>query len=594
MPRSYYDRFADTPVGNAFLRFTLGGIDKHPSFLQRAAVNAALGGAYLLDKTGFASRTPRDTDMPGGAGAGGYPSSTIKRKYARAPTRRNIFAGGRKRYGRVKHYGAAELGMRAQQHVRGVGVLRGKYRTTPGPVRQNIRNRVNMPLSVAHEVRTELRCNPGNQAVVTCIAQQRMPKSDYSGELIDGVNLTDAGGALAPVIGAGRDTVPVYRLATDDAPTNTVMNHRNDWTMFTNGSWRDGYAFTNGQLNDISKMQTGYSTPYATAGSTYGNPEKWYEAPAILLDPSGTTREAVTEEMPDAPSASAAVVTNLQNYYHLYEEISWTIHNPSITGTVVTIYECILNRDMPMQETLTRATTGTVIDGGLPSPIELWRQSNAIQAARVAGLTMDGAVYQVAAPEAVASAETAGIASCTLGTTPTSAGVAAGMLGKDVDYPNATPHRAQLLHTYYKVIPHSRRIPPGASTTITIGVKYNKRIPGAWWNTMYGVSGMTRSFFMVARPDEVVGVTGADEDPGTTPLPANRTGVMNATDLIIRWVKKKSCAKVKQQGRRTFFYKAAVPEIDDVTMRNLITGTVHDADAVAGSTAEGGMQAEYA
>lgn len=528
--------------------------------------------------------------MPGGAGAGGAGLFT--------PQKRSSAGYGKYKkarpWGRTSRYGAAELGMRAQQHVRGLGVMRGAHTSTPGPVRQNIKNRVNMPLSVAHEIRTELRCSPGNQAVVTCIAQQRYPKVDYSGEMVDGINMTDVGGILTPLTGLGRDSVPIYRAAADDAPTVQVMNHRNDWTMFTNGSWRDGYAFANGQLNSAAVMQAGYSTPYATTGVTYGNPAKWYEAPAHLFDPTGATREAVTEEMPDASSASASVVTNLQNYYHLYEEISWTIHNPSITSTSVTIYECILNRDMPMLEQMNRDTTGVVVDGGLPSPLELWRQSNAIRAARDAALTADGAVYQIGLPTGVSSPESAGIASAVLGANPTTAGTASGMQGKDVDYPNAMPHKAQLLHTYYKVIPHTRRIPPGASTTITIGVKYNKRIPGAWWNTMYGVSGQTRCFFMVSRPDEVVGVTGADEDAGPSPLPSNRTGVMNATDLIVRWVKKKSCARVKQQNKRSWFWKAAVPEIDDVVMRNLITGKVHDADAVAGSTAEGGVTAEDA
>lgn len=483
--------------------------------------------------------------------------------------------------------GFMEMGQRQQQHVKGKGVLRGKNKRTPKAIVYNKRIQQNMPLTVAHEVKQELRSVAGSQAVVTAIAERLLPRSDYSGRLVDNVNRTDTG-TLRGFINSS-----LYQSATADAPTAGQWWHRNDWTMFTNATWRDGYAFANGQFNSTGNaagaMGYGYGTPYGPAGEA---PVKWYEAPATLIDPTGNTREAVVEENPDASTATPAVMSMLMNYYHLYEEISWRFTNNSVTGTSVTIYECVLNRDIALRDTLNNSGTATVAWGGMPCPLELWRQSQALRFAQGAGLTHDGDLYYTSAPAAPDGAEAEGAASAQMQTNPTSSSVNQGMGAKDIDYPNVLPHKAQLLHTYYKVIPHTRYLPPGASTTITIGVKYNKRVPGAWWNTLYGVSGMSRAFFLVSRPDEVVGVTGADENPTGPVLGTHRLPVMNATDLMISWTKKKTVARTKQRNRRMWMYKAAIPEIDDVAVRNPVTFTMHDADVPMGTLAEEGVQQE--
>lgn len=103
---------------------------------------------------------------------------------------------------------------------------------------------------------------------------------------------------------------------------------------------------------------------------------------------------------------------------------------------------------------------------------------------------------------------------------------------------------------------------------------------------------MSRSFFMVSRPDEVVGVTGADEDPNAPVAGVNRIPVMNATDLMVSWTKKKTMAKTKQRNQRLWVFKAAIPEIDDVAVRNPVTFDMHDADVPMGTLAEEGVQPE--
>lgn len=485
-----------------------------------------------------------------------------------------------------------ELGQRQQQHVKGVGVLRGKYKRTPKAIIFNKRIHQNEPITVTHEVKQELRSNPGSQAVVTALAERRLPEPSYTGKLLTFVN-RDSALVLQPF-----NRINKYTGAASDAPSSVLLNHREDWSMFTNGSWRDGMAFANGQLNTQAITESGYTTPFESGTAlSYGTPSSWYEQQTLVLDTTGATRDATVTTNPDSASAIPGLATTIRNYYHLYEEIQWKITNPSITGTNVTIYECVLTRDIPIELTRNSDAVNDVRSnwGGLPCPLELWRQSLALRTMKVADLTSDGDPLQTNFGEGGQTAsevEGVGKASAALGANPTTGAASQGMTARDIDYPNVTPHKAALLHSYYKVIPHSKYIPPGASTTITIGVKYNKRIPGTWWNTLYGVAGMTRCFFMVSRPDEVVGVTGGDENP-TGPIdPLNRLPVMNATDLMITWKKKKAFAKTKQRARFNYYFKSAIPEIDDVAVRNLVTGTVHDANFPMGALAEEGVQME--
>lgn len=480
-------------------------------------------------------------------------------------------------------------------YVRGKGVMRNRHSRMPQAVRMNIRMGQNKPLTVVHEWKGEFRSSPGTQGVVAVIGERLFPESSFSGKLVDHVNRS-----TTLVRQPYAALLPQYSLATADAPLERTVNHRMDWTMFTCGSWRDGYAFANGQFNNPTAMSVGYITPFIAAATTTdyeGTPGKWYEAPAVLLDPTGATREAALEENPDNPSTAQQMAVLCKNYYHLYEELSWKFTNSSMTGVSVTIYECILTRDIPIRETLPNSDSGTqgVFWGGMPCPIELWRQSQQISSAQNAGLTADGDLYMTSLPtNPIAAAENEGTGVYGLGTTasggffrdPTSGAAAAGLAAKDIDAPNVTPKRAQLLHSYYRVVPHTRYVPPGATTTITVGVKYNKRIPGAWWNSFYAISGLSRCFFMVTRPDQVVGLTNLDEVAGTALNATCRLPVMNATDLMVQFTKKKTVCKTKQRTRHVWRYKAAVPEIDDVVVRNPVTYKVHDANAPIGEGAE--------
>lgn len=573
MSKHWYDRVADNPVGGAALRYMLHGIDTNPSLFQRAAINAAIGTAYATDY------------MMNGAGAGSSTSPWNIRKRVRGG------AGGHKRYmrGQVAAHMVGgymtDLGQRHQHHVRGCGRLYGKHKRTPRAIVYNKRVHQNEPLTVSHTIKQELRSEPGSQAVVAMIGERLFPKSDYTGALYRGVDrVSDAPGAA--LASGGVHTYNEFLGASSVSPTATFLNHRRDWTMGTNGAWRDGYAFANGRLLNTTMMEDGYSTPFFSS-SAMGVPNAWLGSPAVANE--GTFSGVVADLVPDVVAANQATV--LRNYYHLYEEISWKIQNNSVTGTTVTVYECILNRDIPLNTTPGLDGVTSVEWGGMPCPLELWRQSRELGYLRTAQLTSDGdfavdGLSQPFNPIPAAEDEGLGVASSRLQRDPTAAGAQRGMYTADIDYPNVRPNKAALLHTYYKVVAHTRYLPPGADTTITVGVKYNKRIPGAWWNTMYGVANFTRCFFMVSRPDEVVGITGGDGS-GATPMDGkNRIPVMNGTDLMVSWTKKKTVARTKMRTRHAWYYKPGIPTNLDTAIRNPLTLKVHDADVFMGEDAD--------
>lgn len=566
---SSYDRFADSRLGGLFTRYILNNIDKNPSLFQRAAINTAMGAAYISDRMLS-------------AGAGTSPAFRIsKRPLGATQQRMHMYRG--KVHGHNATGYMRDLGQRHQNHIRGCGALYGKHKHTPRAVLYNKRIHQNEPISVSHEIKQELRSEPGSQAVVTMIGERLLPKTDYSGALYRSVNrVSDAPGAAQQNFFLYNE----YTGASSTAPTTgVVLDHRRDWTMGTNAAWRDGFAIANGQMRTEVLMEQGYQTPYITQ-TTFGSPQAWHMSPTDVVDPS--TGVPSVQMNPSISTPAAAVV--LRNYYHLYEEISWKIQNNSVTGTTVTVYECVLNRDIPMNDTPSFENIATVQWGGLPCPLELWRQSRELAYGKAAPLTEDGDIWLSGGlpfnPVPAAEDEGPGVASAQLQKDPTTAGAVRGMEVADIDYPNVRPNKAALLHTYYKVRAHTRYLPPGADTTITVGVRYNKRIPGAWWNTMYGVADFTRCFFMVNRPDEVVGITGADGS-GVTPIDGkNRMPVMNASDLMVSWTKKKTVCRVKQRMRHAFRYKAAIPGNLDVAIRNPITLKVHDADVFMGEDAD--------
>lgn len=515
------------------------------------------------------------------AGAGTSPWHLRKRSHATMGYRPKQYRGV-VRGGRATGY-MMDLGQRHQNHVRGCGMLYGKNKPTPTAVLYNKRIHQNEPITVAHDIKQELRSEPGSQAVVTMIAERLLPRPDYSGGLLRHVNRTtyDGAGEVRPF-----HLFSEYMAATHTGPTQQqLLNHRRDWTMGTNAAWRDGYAIVNGALNTENLMEWGYATPF-TSDNIYGDPTRYYVSPALAG--TGGTGLSNTVNPTAASTAEAAVL--MRNYYHLYEEISWKIQNNSVTGTTVTIYECVLNRDIPLNDTLSVGGTVTAQWAGMPCPLELWRQSQELRYAKTGYMTTDGDPVIIGLPIngiPIAEDEGAGAASAQFNTNPSAtSGAVRGMDTADIDYPNVRPDKASLLHTYYKVRAHTRYLPPGADTTITIGVRYNKRIPGAWWNSLYGVAGHTRAFFMVNRPDEVVGITGGDGNPSTAVDGTKRIPVMNATDLMVSWTKKKTVCRVKQRTRVKYWFKAAIPNVLDVAIRNPITLKVHDADVFMGEDAD--------
>lgn len=521
-----------------------------------------------------------------GAGAGGAAPALKRARKARGPHTR--------RYGRGAH---GALGQSNMWRVRGSTTTRRLHKY-PKAVVAAKRAGMQGALAITHEMHSELRTKAGGQGVVTVIAERLLPTADYTGALCNSVNREDTtSGIVDTNVGAtpayAYNVIPAFANATADSVTDTVINHRQDWTMFTNGSWRDGYCYTNGNFTfaGAGTLVTGYNTPVAY-GSATGYPSGWNAFTGISQPSNVTGGTDALATHPIGVGGSGGVRSNdsqLGNYYHLNESISWKFTNNSAVPVHVTMYECILVRDVPtkIMPSLNEAAgvaSGLVKWGGLPCPLELWRQSrftaNEPQVFGHEGASGLGASVPVDAP-----LEGRGVCSAQLGRDPTTSASEGGTTTRDIDGANVTPDRAHLLHTWYKLVPHTRTIPPGASTTITVAVHFNRRIPGAWWNNFYGIGGLTRTFFMCTRPDFVTGVTGIDEAGGVASS-ANRRRIMAPTDLMVSWTKRKTVAKRLTRVRAALYVRAALPEIDDAVMRNPYTDKPVEVDVALNGNGE--------
>ena len=521
------------------------------------------------------------------------------------------------------------------RHVRGKGVVYG-HRMLPGRVRANIRLGRGLPQKVSTEHKSTLYCPPNAQGVVTLISQRVLPSIDRTGLCNGGVNRQ-----LGTVAATGElqlsnapEPFDVYKQYTSTAsiePEDVLLNHRSDWTMFTNHAWRDGMAYCNTRFTTTAQAATGYCSPYMTGmhdgshidsdglgwamltGASTGTGGEWWkgsyftEAPSVSSGAGGPAAHPANQGMTGTGALAAgnlgvAGLLNTDNYYHISEELSWHFMNNGDTPVTITIYEHILNRDVPMIPTPSKgtrnATTGEwtpgriVNDGGLPCPIELWRQSreknfhtipsdsmgvrpgdfgiipaeretvgrtmaelSAIPYGRIAATATTGAgtnaTYNPERDEALNS--------------PAITGAGAGPT--DIDYPGVTPRVAALLHTWYKVKAHTRTINPGQETTITVHVRFNKKIPGSWWYQFYGIRDLTRCFTLVTRPDKVIGKS-TDETSTSVGVHA-RLPVMGQTDIAVTWYKKKQMAIAGQRFRGSRYFRAtAVPAFTKFAVRD--------------------------
>lgn len=547
-----YDAFADSRYGGALLRYVLDGIDTNPSYFQRLLVRAPQYIAYGLDRLGYADApqpsTPYTTGEMNGprltynryrtAGIGGYPNRKVR-------TLRRT-----KRYGRVA-----------------------------APVRANWRSRKNLPFTIAHEENTEVRAKAGTQAVIQFQAERRLPYEPVAtasvpaaatGSLNDGVNRRSdntLGKYNIGESGTGMlfNQFMKYTSKTDEERSVCVLNHRTDWTMFTNASWRDGYSALNGRYDTGMKAFAGYITPVAVS-----TPDTdFYKRDMARAYGSGDSKVPLTP-------------LHAVDYHHLYEELSITVTNNAVNPTTITLYECILNHDVGFNTTgniTDEVSTWTTQWGALPCPIELWRASRKLSANPVgairtleagAGIVPDETTAQGAPVEdddgegatgtvmgidleARASGYTGGalVLPGGVATPPTTV--------KDIDA-HGTRVGGQLLHHWYTVKAHKRTLQPGQTTTITIKVMYNKRIPGTWWESLIGAAGYSRTFFMVNRPGIGVGSTGLNVEGSSGPGSRFPSGGIN--DLVMKWTKRKSFCRHDQMPRRSVTYHATMPVVD--------------------------------
>ncbi len=478
-----------------------------------------------------------------------------------------------------------------------------RYKRVDKAARANWRMQKNLPITLTHEETSEVRAKAGTQGVVQFQAERRLPAEPTTnpqvstGALLNDVNRKQ-NGILGTYNGGACEFDEIYRFADTTAEVRSLgdMNHRSDWTMFTNGSWRDGYTALNGRFNTAAKLQYGYITPIKF-GLTESAETQWFQR---FVD----TARVQNQFMPVSPLQAI-------DYHHLEETLSITVTNNAVMPCSVTMYECTLAHDVPMQRTLKLAATAGVDTGdnayvqwgGLPCPVELWRASRKITAAAGAYLNpFGGGIGAISAESAgygavqgddgegavgtrmgvSQGAASAGYTGGNLSYFAGSAGVPTGTAVTtlpDVDHAGVRVG-GQLLHHWYTVKAHNKTIPPGMTTTFTFKVRYNKRIPGTWWESLYGVAGMTKTFFMVTRPGMGVGSTG--ETLGDLAGAGARLPATGPTDLTMKWTKHKAFCRTDTLPRRHITYRATRPILDVFQVRNPgelnVVGDDEDAD----------------
>lgn len=575
---SYYDRFADSRFGGGLLRFVLDGIDRKPSLFQRLLVQSPQHIAYTLDRLGYADNMAKRSLRFTTPTSGSSTARWVRGKFSMT----NAYAD--------------------RERVRSKRVTR-KYKRVPKSVRQNYKQRKNLPITITHAESTEVRAKAGTQAIVQFQAERQLPY-----EQTTGVGALSAGptGALNPgvnrTVANTRGTYnggilynQIYRYAsgTADARTVSSLNHRSDWTMFTNASWRDGYATLNSRFSTSATALKGYITP----------------AENYLL----TTAEWWVQRIGDNASSGDAFAPKTPlgatDYYHLSETLNVTVTNNASTVATITLYECILAHDVGIHSSPTYdAEVGQAVQwGALPCPVELWRASKRFGGAETQGITMyeNGAGVAMSEMAPVAGDDGEGAVGTRMGA-PTESATAAftgGIQGdsavtttaptttKDIDHHGVSPAVANLLHHWYKLVPHTRVLAPGQTTTIRIKCIFNKRIPGTWWETLAGVQGYSRTFFMMARAAKGVASTGVDEVGVSGP--GSRLMMTGPIDLTMNWTKSKSFTRTMTMPRRSLYFAASIPELDTFLKRTVDDGETlpggNDGGAGAGAGADEAM-----
>lgn len=435
-------------------------------------------------------------------------------------------------------------------------------RRTPKELRAQYRLKRYLPLHITQEETTEVRAQPGTQAVVQFQAERLLPTYTTvsppvpTGALNASVNRRTDGSLGAyngSVTAAYFDQMYRFASSTADSRTLDTFNHRSDWTMFTNPSWRDGIAAMNGYFTNYATAKAGYTTPFK--GGT-------------LL--SYYRKNSVDDVASTSDTIDPIYSFHATDYYHLSESISCTVTNNALVPTAVTFYECILAHDVRLQDGVAEDGSTAIKWGALPCPIELWRARRQMGRGEQGGIKIVGDRAGVAAGavgsvqgddgDGATGTRMGGPESAAAGGFTPSAGQPA-----DIDAPNVHPGGAMLRH-WYKVVPVTRVVGPGMTTTFKVHVVYNKRIPGLWWDSMMGVKGMSRAFFLVARPHKMVGATGVDEAGASGP--GSRLMVMGNTDLTMTWRKHKSFTRSDKPMPRKIYYRATIPEIDAVKARD--------------------------
>lgn len=463
--------------------------------------------------------------------------------------------------------------------VRGVRTVK-KYKKYPVKIALERRLRRNMPVTITHEETSEIRSPMGSQGITTYMAERRFPQiiqggaglpDTTDGTLNPSVN-RDSNNNLAVHNGVANEFMnTIYRyegttVGAQDARSLGMLNHRSDWTMFTNASWRDGYSTLNGRFTTGGLAYKGYRTPVE---GTAVQDATWYQrAISRIYDAADSTLPSSTLQCTD--------------YYHLMESLSVTVTNNTVVPTTVCLWECVLNHDVGFTSTLSLDTTNpyTTSWGALPCPLELYRISKQVYGVEFAGIlpTETGEFASNTSGVSAVYGNDGPGTTCTVQGAPrepvksgyaipvmSSTGIYTGV--PDIDHPASNPLKAKgPLNYWYTLKPHKRMLAPGQSTTISVKIMFNKRIAAVDWTNRIGVKGLSRAFFITSRPQKMVGSTGIDEAGFSGN--GSRLPVMGNTDLTLKWVKSKQFARSAPALRHRLFYRAAIPEVDQATARN--------------------------
>lgn len=351
------------------------------------------------------------------------------------------------------------------------------------------------------------------------------------------------------------DTTGVGTLAS------TTADNRSAWELGTNWSFRDMLCYAEGlykstlqggtkpnglSVEDTRTAVQGY-IPSAGTNSPLGNPDilkPFYDKmlDVVNYDQNTGTITGTNENLvPGYPTAY--IGTNQQQphmrtarLYAFNESISWTFTNTSEGPAKITIYECVLKRDVPLRHGSSSSVNYYEV-GALPDPIRLWQNytelndnnndnpDNMAQIRYTTGLGTQG--YR-----------------------------------KSIYQPNMTP-MGKYIQDVYTLKPHVIYLKGGQTKTYTIGVNYNMGIKPLFLHAYYGMPGITRTFMMTICGVAALGLNKAE---GLDAAGLSQR-ITNPTAITVKWKKTRRFCRIMDKQKHQLTLRAPLQTTFDSTVQ---------------------------